>query len=55
MEEDPFALVEALTIMGSTCGAEQGYIYIRGEYPLAEARLQQAVDRPDPGASSAPT
>jgi NADH-quinone oxidoreductase subunit F len=29
--------------MGYACGAEQGYIYIRGEYPLAEARLQVAV------------
>jgi NADH-quinone oxidoreductase subunit F len=43
MEEDPYALLEALTIMGYTCGAEQGYIYIRGEYPLAEARLLLAV------------
>jgi NADH-quinone oxidoreductase subunit F len=43
MEEDPYALVEALTIMGYACGAEQGYIYIRGEYPLAEARLVHAV------------
>jgi len=45
MEEDPYALVEAVTIMGYACGAEQGYIYIRGEYPLAEARLRQAVDQ----------
>src|SRR5690242_7935774 len=45
MEEDPYALVEALTIMGCTCGAERGYIYIRGEYPLAEARLRHAVER----------
>jgi len=45
MEADPFALIEALTIMGYTCGAEQGYIYIRGEYPLAEARLRHAVDQ----------
>ncbi|HXZ70357.1 MAG TPA: NAD(P)H-dependent oxidoreductase subunit E, partial [Streptosporangiaceae bacterium] len=43
MEEDPYALLEALTIMGYSCGAEQGYIYIRGEYPLAEARLLHAV------------
>jgi NADH-quinone oxidoreductase subunit F len=43
MEEDPYALLEALTIMGYCCGAEQGYIYIRGEYPLAEARLRHAV------------
>jgi NADH-quinone oxidoreductase subunit F len=43
MEEDPFALVEALTIMGYACGAQLGYIYIRGEYPLAESRLLAAV------------
>jgi NADH-quinone oxidoreductase subunit F len=45
MEQDPYALVEALTIMGYACGAERGYIYIRGEYPLAEARLVRAVER----------
>ena len=43
MEEDPYALLEALTIMGYACAAEQGYIYIRGEYPLAESRLRHAV------------
>ena len=43
MEQDPFALIEAMTIMGYACGAEQGYIYIRGEYPLAEARLAHAA------------
>ncbi len=45
MEHDPFALIEALTIMGYVCGAEQGYIYIRGEYPLAESRLRHAVEQ----------
>jgi NADH-quinone oxidoreductase subunit F len=45
MEHDPFALIEALTIMGYVCGAEQGYIYIRGEYPLAESRLRRAVEQ----------
>ncbi|MHB1433071.1 MAG: NAD(P)H-dependent oxidoreductase subunit E [Streptosporangiaceae bacterium] len=43
MEQDPFALIEALTVMGYTCGARQGYIYIRGEYPVAESRLVEAV------------
>jgi NADH-quinone oxidoreductase subunit F len=43
MEADPYALVEALTVMGYACGAEQGYIYIRGEYPAAEARLAHAL------------
>jgi len=45
MESDPYALVESLTVMGYACEAEQGYIYIRGEYPLAEARLRHAVSR----------
>jgi NADH-quinone oxidoreductase subunit F len=43
MESDPYALIEALTIMGYACGAELGYIYIRGEYPLAEERLRHAA------------
>jgi NADH-quinone oxidoreductase subunit F len=43
MEHDPYALVEALTIMGYACGSEQGYIYIRGEYPVAEQRLAHAI------------
>jgi len=45
MEQDPYALLEALTVMGYTCGAELGYLYIRGEYPRAEARLRHAVDQ----------
>ena len=45
MEHDPFALLEALTIMGYVCGAEQGFIYIRGEYPLAESRLRHAIEQ----------
>src|SRR5207249_11377368 len=43
MEEDPFAVVEAMTIAAFATGCEQGYIYIRGEYPLAAARLQGAL------------
>ncbi len=45
MEGDPFALVEALTIAAVTVGAEHGYIYIRGEYPLATRRLRMAIDQ----------
>ncbi|MGA7669528.1 MAG: NADH-ubiquinone oxidoreductase-F iron-sulfur binding region domain-containing protein, partial [Nitrolancea sp.] len=44
MEEDPFALIEAMTIGGYATGCEKGYIYIRNEYPLATARLQSAID-----------
>ncbi len=43
MEGDPFALVEAMTIAGTTVGAEQGWIYIRGEYPVAAQRLGTAI------------
>ena len=45
MENDPFAVVEALTLAGYATGAERGWIYIRGEYPLATARLQHAIDQ----------
>ena len=44
MEGDPFALIESMTIAGYAAGCEQGYIYIRGEYPLALERLQGAID-----------
>jgi NADH-quinone oxidoreductase subunit F len=44
MEEDPFAIVEAMTIAAFATGCEKGFIYIRGEYPLAAARLQHAID-----------
>ena len=44
MEEDPFALIEAMTIAGYATGCEQGFLYIRAEYPLATARLQHAID-----------
>ena len=45
MEEDPFAVVEAMTIAAFATGCEQGYLYIRGEYPLAAARLQRAASQ----------
>lgn len=43
MENDPFALIEAMTIAGYATGAEHGWIYIRGEYPLATERLRHAI------------
>ena len=45
MEQDPFAVIESLTIAGLATGAAQGWIYIRGEYPLATTRLQGAADQ----------
>ncbi len=43
LEGDPYAVIEAMTIAGFAIGANQGYIYIRGEYPEAEARLTIAL------------
>ena len=43
MEGDPFSLVESMTIAGLTIGAEIGYLYIRAEYPVAQARLEGAI------------
>jgi NADH-quinone oxidoreductase subunit F len=43
MEEDPFAVLEAMTIAGFTTGAEKGFLYVRGEYPHATTRLRHAV------------
>jgi NADH-quinone oxidoreductase subunit F len=44
MEGDPFAVIEGITIDGFVTGARQGYIYLRGEYPLAAERMQHAID-----------
>jgi NADH-quinone oxidoreductase subunit F len=44
MESDPFALVESLAIAGFATDARKGFIYIRAEYPLAHARVQNAID-----------
>ena len=43
MEQDPFAVIEAMVIAGFATGAATGYLYIRGEYPLATYRLQAAI------------
>ena len=42
MEQDPFALVEAMTIAAYATGCEHGYLYVRAEYPLAHERLENA-------------
>src|SRR5262245_29394748 len=43
MEEDPFAVLEAMTIVALATGCVHGYIYVRGEYPLAIERLETAI------------
>jgi NADH-quinone oxidoreductase subunit F len=45
MEGDPFALIEAMTIAAFATACDFGYIYIRGEYPLATQRLANAISR----------
>jgi NADH-quinone oxidoreductase subunit F len=45
MEDDPFAIVEAMTIAAAATGCEQAYLYVRGEYPLARQRIQHAIDQ----------
>ncbi len=42
-EHDPFSVIEAMTIAAFATGSEHGYVYLRGEYPLAWERLVNAV------------
>ncbi|MDP4108974.1 MAG: NADH-quinone oxidoreductase subunit NuoF [Bacillota bacterium] len=43
LEGDPHAVIEAMTIAAYAIGSEQGYIYVRAEYPIAVARLKIAI------------
>ncbi len=45
MENDPFVLIEGMTIAGIAVGATQGYIYLRSEYPHALKVLNEAIDK----------
>ncbi|MBS4534554.1 NADH-quinone oxidoreductase subunit NuoF [Clostridium sp. D2Q-14] len=45
LEGDPHSVIEAMTIAGYAVGANQGYVYIRAEYPIAVKRLQIAIDQ----------
>ena len=45
LEGDPHVVIEAMAIAGYAIGANQGYIYIRAEYPIAVQRLQIAIDQ----------
>jgi NADH-quinone oxidoreductase subunit F len=44
MEGDPLSIIEGMTIAAYATGSERGFIYIRGEYPLAVERVQRAID-----------
>jgi NADH-quinone oxidoreductase subunit F len=45
MESDPFAVVEGMTIAALATGCEQGYLYVRTEYPLARERIENAIEQ----------
>ncbi len=45
LEGDPHSVLEAMAIAGYAIGANQGYIYIRAEYPIAVNRLQIAINQ----------
>ncbi|MEO8538425.1 MAG: NADH-ubiquinone oxidoreductase-F iron-sulfur binding region domain-containing protein [bacterium] len=45
LEGDPHLIVEGMMIAALACHADEGYIYIRYEYPLAFARMKQAVEQ----------
>ncbi|GHU93089.1 NADH dehydrogenase [Clostridia bacterium] len=43
LEGDPHSVIEAMAIAGFAIGADQGYIYVRAEYPIAVDRLKVAI------------
>lgn len=45
LEGDPHSIVEAMAIAGYTVGADEGYIYVRGEYQMAQRRLEKAIEQ----------
>ncbi len=45
LEGDPHAVIEAMAIAAYAIGADEGYVYVRAEYPIAVKRLQIAIDQ----------
>ena len=45
LEGDPHTVLEAMTIAGYAIGAQEGYIYVRAEYPIAVERLNIAIEQ----------
>jgi NADH-quinone oxidoreductase subunit F len=45
MEGDPHRMLEGMMIAGLACGASEGYIYVRAEYPMAVSRLKMAIEQ----------
>ena len=45
LEGDPHAIIEAMMIAAYSVGADEGYVYIRGEYGLAISRMRTAIEQ----------
>jgi NADP-reducing hydrogenase subunit HndC len=45
LEGDPHSIIESMAIAAFAVGADEGYIYVRGEYALAQARLLKAIQQ----------
>ena len=45
LEGDPHSVIEAMAIAGYAIGADQGYVYVRAEYPIAVNRLSTAIQQ----------
>ncbi len=45
MEGDPYKMIEGMTIAAYAVGAEEGYIYVRAEYPMSVKRLRMAMEQ----------
>ena len=45
LEGDPHSVIEAMAIAGYAIGANQGYVYVRAEYPIAVNRLRIAIEQ----------
>ena len=45
LEGDPHSVLEAMAIAGYSIGANQGYIYVRAEYPIAVERFKKAIEQ----------
>jgi len=45
LESDPYSVIEGMTLGGYALGANEGYLYVRDEYPLAVERVSHAVNR----------
>ena len=45
LEGDPHSVIEAMAIAGYAIGANQGYVYVRAEYPIAVQRLKTAINQ----------